>query len=481
MSHFASAPVNASGSTAEADITSSSATNANQERVPLLSDAPLRDPKLDRFGFVAFAEALAVIIDHESTATPLTIAVSAPWGGGKSSVGAMVETLLRDRVARRHGDDPRLVCWFNAWEHEDASHLGAALAGAVAREANRRRPWWRRALSPLPGAMLGASERVRRTWIIAAASVAIALIVARVGLAEQLLGIKSLPASSLGVLGATGSAMLIFQRVFATAKSAASFVDDPKSEASRGSMSDVKQQLGTLIHDATRDGRLVIVIDDLDRCDSVRALEVCRVASQLLAQEGVVTILLADMSPIAASAAARFSMAIDADPAAERADDIGRRYLEKIAQLELMLPPPDPADMRAVAIDYSKVLRQLPASPRIEMTPLERLRMALLSQCTGSRRNAPRDKRSADTLQSRWRVIRAIERAGWWPLAAGFAVSVLAASLNYYGSVYVFGIALFLTGWITAPWSMLLRLRARIRRNRLKRSVEQVKQNKDLS
>src|SRR4051812_48100750 len=148
------------------------------ERVPLLADTPLRDPALDGFGFVAFANALCLVADHEHTATPLTIAVSAPWGGGKTSVGGMLQTLLERRVARRHGDRPRLVCWFNAWEHEDAEHLGAALAGAVAREASRRRVWWRRALFPLPSAMLESGERLRRTLVSAALCLVVAIAVA---------------------------------------------------------------------------------------------------------------------------------------------------------------------------------------------------------------------------------------------------------------------------------------------------------------
>lgn len=463
---------------------------SRQERDPLLADAPLRDPAQDRFGFVAFAKALALIIDHERTATPLTIAVSAPWGGGKSSLGGMVETLLTDRVARRFGDDPRLVCWFNAWEHEDASHLGAALAGAVARAADRRRPWWRRAISPLPGAMLGARERVHRTWIIAAVSLAMAALLALSqpgeDLADQLLGINSLPAGGLGALGATAVAMLIFQRLFATAKSAASFIDDPRSEASRGSMSEVKQQLGTLIADATRDGRLVIFIDDLDRCESRRSLEVCRVASQLLAQEGVVTVLLADMSPIAASAAERFSVAGDpgdGDQAVQRADDVGRRYLEKIAQLELMLPPPDPADMRKVGSDYGAALRQGASSPTREMP-----RRSRLGKRARAPRTARREQRPTGGFESRWRAIRGVQRAGWWPLAAGVALlflnfAVIDTAEDDLGSGPIFDLSmvLFTAGCVIAPWSMVLRLRARLRRNQLKDSIEQVKENTDLS
>jgi len=97
-------------------------------RVPLVADAPLADPAADRFGFAEFAHALCLLVDDDDTSTPLTIAVSAPWGGGKSSLGHMLETMLERRVRNRGNDDPRLVCWFNAWEHDDAPHLGAALA-----------------------------------------------------------------------------------------------------------------------------------------------------------------------------------------------------------------------------------------------------------------------------------------------------------------------------------------------------------------
>src|SRR5687768_871767 len=147
-------------------------------RVALLADAPLGDPALDRFGFAEFAQALCLIVDDEGTATPLTIAVSAPWGGGKSSLGRMVQTMLERRVRNRDGDDPRLVVWFNAWEHDDAPHLGAALAASVVRAADRNRHWWRRVFSPLPSAMMQPGERTLQTVAIAVLSAIAGLVVA---------------------------------------------------------------------------------------------------------------------------------------------------------------------------------------------------------------------------------------------------------------------------------------------------------------
>ena len=123
-------------------------------------------------------------------------------------------------------------------------------------------------------------------------------------------------------------------------------------------MTEVKHQFGRLIQHATHKGRLVIIVDDLERCAGDRALDVCQVASQLLAQPGVVTILLADMEPIARSAGARYAESMPSDAPVDP-EEIGRRYLAKIVQLEIALPPPVPDDMRRVIREYGPSLRAL--------------------------------------------------------------------------------------------------------------------------
>jgi hypothetical protein len=51
----------------------------------------------------------ASLIDNDITETPLTIAVSAPCGGGKTSVAKMVRWRLAERTASRGRDRPVIL------------------------------------------------------------------------------------------------------------------------------------------------------------------------------------------------------------------------------------------------------------------------------------------------------------------------------------------------------------------------------------
>jgi hypothetical protein len=334
----------------------------------MLSDRPLTDDADDRLGFAGYADALAELLDHPDTDTPLTIAISAQWGAGKTSLAKMVENRLKLRPMER-GDPPHITCWFNAWMHDDAPHLGAAFAAEVAKKANRYRPMWRRLISPIPSAMLSPEERWRRRLGFAVVSIVVAVAIALLpGTGPALRKVfapKTEVADRLQELfhSAAGVAILIYvalaasRKFYAIAQAAARFVDDPRSEAARGAMQDVSSQLGGLIQQATRVARqwlvlprparrLVIFVDDLERCRPPRAVEVCEVASQLLGHPNVVTVLIADMATIATSAEIKYAelehlRASATDSSAKRwpPGAYGRLYLQKIVQIQFNLPP----------------------------------------------------------------------------------------------------------------------------------------------
>ena len=299
----------------------------------MLADRPLTSDDGDRLGFRAYADALAELIDNPATDTPLTLAISAAWGAGKTSLAKIVQKRLVQWPVDR-GNLPHIVVWFNAWMHDDAPHLGAAFAADVAKNASRYRRWWWRIVSPLPTAMLSAHERWRRRalWVVGALVLA-SVAATTVPGAKELFASKDLGPKLQHAFGPRyGSIALVllvvfalWSRIFALGRAAASFVDDPRSEAARGSMQEVADQLGRLLRQATLGRRavevrgrtilkatagkrrLVIFVDDLERCRPPRAIEVCEVASQLLAHPDVVTVLIADMEVIATSAAIKYA------------------------------------------------------------------------------------------------------------------------------------------------------------------------------
>ena len=76
----------------------------------LLADTPIEQDEQDRLGFTAYADALAGLLDDPATSTPLTVAITGPWGSGKTSLAKMVEARLQ-RWPKERGEAPNIVCW----------------------------------------------------------------------------------------------------------------------------------------------------------------------------------------------------------------------------------------------------------------------------------------------------------------------------------------------------------------------------------
>jgi KAP family P-loop domain len=334
-----------------------------------VSDKPVERGAEDRLGFQDYADALADMIDNVEIDTPLTIAISGPWGGGKTSLSNLVAEQLHRRTEAR-GVPSHIVCRFNAQANEQAPHLGAAFAADVARTANRHRRRLWRLFRPLPSAMLSTDERRRRRIGMALGCLTVALLLVllptfgellresfgpRQATRERLLELLG-PAHATVVL-ALLAAFVLTRQVMGVAQSVAKFIDDPRSEAAKGTMGQISTQLGQLIHQATRapskwyqmperrnPRRFVIFVDDLERCRPAGAVDVCDAAAQLLGHPNVVTVLVADMSKIAASAAVRHALEnpglVDGP-----APSYGSEYMKKLVQNQFVLPKPSPGQI----------------------------------------------------------------------------------------------------------------------------------------
>jgi MFS family permease len=158
---------------------------------------------------------------------------------------------------------------FSAWKHDDAPNLGAAFAAKVAQAANEERYWWRRLIQPLPSTMLTPEQRWRRKLyvILASLTVAVGLVLGPhtrdiITAAAQPTGAHWTNAEhaahgfGLTLIIIFAALAFIYPKIFSGTQAVARFINDPKSEAARGSIDSVSRQLGNLITSATRGNRV---------------------------------------------------------------------------------------------------------------------------------------------------------------------------------------------------------------------------------
>jgi hypothetical protein len=363
----------------------------------ILADTPIDQDEQDLLGFGAYADALAELLDHPATSTPLTVAITGPWGSGKTSLAKMVEARLR-RWPRERGDPEHIICWFNAWLHDDAPNLGAAFAAEVARVAARHRPLWRRILRPLPTRMLPAAERWRRRLVILLLCLLLLGLVFAlqrrwaddaVGKLAQALGYENVA----GIAAVLLLVVLLWNNLASIAQTAGRFINDPAGEAAKGSVNHVRSQLRELVHQATDTRpsrrRLVIFVDDLERCTPPRAVEVCEKAYQLFGHRDVAVVLIADITSLAASAELKHGN--------EDVPIYGQRYLQKIVQIQFDLPPVRPDVMRSL-------LRETSVGRQVVRTPPDRTAVRFAMRRVGRRPAAAMHRVTAFLGKHGWSV-----------------------------------------------------------------------------
>ncbi len=385
-------------------------------RVPLamFSDEPLADERADVLDFQPYADALAGLVTNPSTATPLTLAINAPWGAGKSTLAKMVRQRLQNTVEDRSGR-AHVTCWFDSWAHDDADDLSGAFVATVAQAAAAARPLWRRLLSWVPRALLTPRRRARRHALFAIpallAIVGVAVAAVSLGLVTTALLPKQAQLPPVGgalvLMSIVALALLVW--VTKAASAVGDFVRDPKRVAATGAVTAVRDQLRRLIKQATPGNRrLVAFIDDLERCRPPRPVELLEVVNQLLQHPNVVTVILADMPAVAACVeikyrdlAERYRPSGTGQPGQlDAGQAYGRLYLQKIVQLQFDVPPPTPDRIRDLV---DSLVKRRPAPP----PPVPRWRRAEAS-ISKAARAAWEDLPVARVLRAR--RVRALRR-----------------------------------------------------------------------
>lgn len=98
-------------------------------RTPARADEPANKVEDDLLGRDHLVEAIAEMVADEKQGTPFTIGLLGNWGSGKSTVMKMLQDALKNRDDRERFEFSE----FNAWEYERTSNLEAGLAQEVIR------------------------------------------------------------------------------------------------------------------------------------------------------------------------------------------------------------------------------------------------------------------------------------------------------------------------------------------------------------
>ena len=345
---------------------------------------------IDLLDFGPYARPLSIVISAKETDTPLVIGIDGQWGQGKTRLGHMVDAELPTERRQMTGEARRVdSIWFNAWMHSDAEDLATAIAASVAVGVQPLRPWWRRLLSPTPGRAIGGLRRYGRIIAMAVAVLAGAALLIRpewLGAAYDATGHRGRPGAVLArrpvgdarAAAARGArprpggrrdedAFRVPRRHrrperqggrgAATTSATASPTrrapfpihrSRPRSPCSTGSgpgrcgpgracsatsCGDRAAVLGV-----RHARRVVLFVDDLDRCNSARSVEACEALSQLLDHPGLVTVVMVDLEALATHAEVQFTALAERIHPDRKGAGWGRRFLDKVFQFEFTIP-----------------------------------------------------------------------------------------------------------------------------------------------
>ncbi|MEU8847405.1 P-loop NTPase fold protein [Streptomyces sp. NPDC048564] len=254
----------------------------------LLTDNPVNGSGGDRFGFLPHARVLCDAI-KATRDLPLSVALYGAWGTGKSSFMNICRSLFEEQGIP--------VVSFNPWKYDQREEIWHALiqtildeiASQITADSDAKRS------SQLQHALRKAATLSRTAaWLMTRKAV--------------------VPLS--GGLVSTGDADALKEAW------------DEGNPLEYRHVNQFEHDFAEVVEEFTGGGRLVILIDDLDRCTPEAATTVLDSLKLFLGEASCVFVLAMDQQVIAKAVAQRF----DGD------EEMGRRYLEKLVQFPYHLP-----------------------------------------------------------------------------------------------------------------------------------------------
>lgn len=329
----------------------------------ILSD---NETKLDLLNNQAIAKTIVSIIKESKES--VSIGVHGDWGAGKSSILAMVEDLLNPKRSEDDTDPENsdedgfdwddwyweeppeapedeivsptgiITVRFNSWQYQGFEDAKIALMSAIVKALQKAaKDFYKK--HPVKNGFKKLKELCKNVWSN----------IDKLGLVKK--------AAKIGISFATGTAPLALLNIGAQqtkeliqnedklnkfVDTAGSLLKSTSSETSSyKEMAEFRSNYSDLFK-AAHIEKLVVLIDDLDRCLPAVAIETLEAVRMFLSMENTVFIIAADDAMIRYSVKEHFPRVLEQDVEdASRTIDYNRfsdKYLEKLIQVPMHIP-----------------------------------------------------------------------------------------------------------------------------------------------
>lgn len=265
------------------------------------NDSPIEKPDDDRFALDPFSSSLAKTLSEMAAPEGVVVAISGPWGSGKSSAVNLIRHHLNPTIET---GDVQLVP-FNPWWFAGAD----ALTLSFFQELNK-------AIGPSLPSQLRKSIAVMGQGVSAVGAVAGA--------------IASLGSGPFGDLLAKGAELI------------------GRASANRETVDEEHRKIADALRKQKK--RFIVVIDDIDRLNPDDALTIFRLVKSVGRLPNVIYLLA-------------FDRQIAERIVAERFPSEGPGYLEKIVQRFFELPPPLVDTLREQVVEAAVKVMGSPPEP----------------------------------------------------------------------------------------------------------------------
>jgi predicted KAP-like P-loop ATPase len=283
------------------------------------------------FGFVADIAAEMIV---QAQGRPLSVGISGSWGVGKSSMLKLLAKSLRERT-----DEQFLFVEFNAWLYQGYDDTRAALMEVIARAILARAEAESGVADDLLEKAKGLVKRVN--WFRLASVSASTVAALAVGLPPI-----GLIGEGVAVVRNFTDGNVTKEDLEGATKAAASVKDagllkDAKPDAPETPPKEIQEFRDELKQTLEKlNLRLVVLIDDLDRCLPPTTISTLEAMRLFLFMERTAFIIAADDEMIRRAVKTHFGNA-------DLTDDLVTNYFDKLIQVPIRVPPLGTQDVRA--------------------------------------------------------------------------------------------------------------------------------------